>query len=415
MIKKLKVRFLTLCMTSLFALLTVIVAGMNVINYTTVVNDADEILSLLSENRGVFPDIEHMPNDRMGKGEERFPDFSPELPYESRYFSVVLDNRGSVIFTDTSRIVAVDPKTAMEYAREIYDSGEKQGFKDDLRYSVTKEDDRVRITFLDCTRQLDASRDFLVISISMALVGFIAVFAVIFILSGRILRPIIESHEKQKRFITDAGHEIKTPITIINANVDIMEIEGEDNEALSEIRQQTRRLATLTEELVYLARMEEGDRSLRMVELPLSEVVSETAASFRIPVQLGRKTLECAVEPLLSVRGDVKAIERLVSILMDNAVKYSEDGGSIRLELTAQNKNAVLTVENTTERQTSKEELQRVFDRFYRSDPSRNSERGGHGIGLSVAKAVVTAHGGRIRAYSHRENTFAVEVVLPLA
>ena len=416
MIRKLKLRFMILCMISLFALLAVIVVGMNVINYTTVVRDADDILSLLSENRGIFPELGRMPDDIFGKAEHRFPDMSPELPYESRYFSVVLDNRGAVIFTDTSRIVAVDSESAADMAREIYDSGETQGFSDNLRYCVTEEENRVRIIFLDCTRPLDSARNFLIISITMALVGFALVSVVIFVLSGRILRPIIESHEKQKRFITDAGHEIKTPITIINANIHLMELESDgDNEALGEIKQQTRRLATLTEELVYLARMEEGDGSLKYVEFPLSETVTEMAASFRTLAQMRGKSFECTADPSIFIKGDIKAMERLVSVLMDNAVKYSGEGGSIRVGLIAQNKNAVLTVENTTDRQLSKEELQRIFDRFYRSDPSRSSELGGHGIGLSVAKAVALAHGGRIRAYSHLENTFAIEVILPLA
>ncbi|MBQ9112143.1 MAG: HAMP domain-containing histidine kinase [Clostridia bacterium] len=423
MIRKLKIRFILLSMSSLLVLLSVIVVGMNVINYTSVVSETDEILTLLSQNKGRFPDNQPEHNGGndipapelpgMGQGNRLPQHMSPELPYESRYFSVLLDPGDTVIYTDISRITAVDEAAAIDYADKAMDSGKDRGFVGDFRFVRYSEGDLTRITFLDCGRRLDSFYTFLYTSIFIAFAGLITVFFVICFFAGRIIRPIAESYEKQKRFITDAGHEIKTPLTIINANVDILEMEIGPNESLTDITQQTKRLTSLTNDLVYLARMEEAENTLQMIELPVSEIVQETATSFNALAQADGKTLICNIQPLLSLNGNLKAIEQLVSVLMDNALKYSPEGGIIELELSKQNRSVVLTVFNTTNTPIDTAALDSVFDRFYRADPSRNSETGGHGIGLSVAKAIVTAHGGRITASSKDNRSFKITAVFP--
>lgn len=407
MIKKLKIKFIALSMTSLFILLLIIVAGMNIINYTSVCAQADEILSLISQNRGVFPDFK-------GKGPDRLPrNMSPELRDESRYFSVLLDNSGNLIHVETSRITSVDTTTAIEYARNVMEKGKVRGFIDGFRFVQSHEGNTIRIIFLNHERQLDSFYHFLLISTGMALAGFIVVFFIISFCAGKITRPIAEAYEKQKRFITDAGHEIKTPLTIINTNVDILEMDIEENECLEDIKQQTKRLTDLVNDLVYLARMEESENSLQMIEFPVSEVIQEIAMPFKTLAQAQEKDFTCNVAPMLSMQGNNKAIEQLVSILMDNALKYSPKGGTISLDFSKQNKTLSLTVFNTTQTDVNPEDLKFVFDRFYRTDKSRNSETGGHGIGLSVAKAIVTAHGGKIHASTPDGNSFQITVSLP--
>ena len=409
MIKKLKRKFVALSMVSLFVLLAVIVAGMNLINYTSVVRDADEVLTLLSQNRGVFPEFggggreNHMP-----------PNMSPELPYESRYFSVLLRANGDVLHTETGRISAVDPSMAIAYANSVQKSGKARGFADRFRYMRTVEGDTVRITFLDCGRKLDAYFGFLLTSIGMALLGFGIVFFVIFFFAGKFIQPIAESYEKQKRFITDAGHEIKTPLTIIQANTDVLEMDIGQNECLEDIRGQAARLTRLTNDLIYLARMEENGQNLQKIDFPLSEVVEEAARPFSTLAQTQGKTFLCEVQPMLTLRGDQKAIEQLIYILMDNALKYAAPDSAISLTLKKQGKALVLRVCNAVEAAISPDGLQHIFDRFYRTDLSRNSETGGHGIGLSVANAIVRAHDGKIQAQMSDSHTFQMTVTLPI-
>lgn len=404
MIKKLKARFIVLSMTSLFALLSLLVVGMNLINYTTVVSDADQVLALLSKNKGTFSDPElHLPHD-----------MSPETPYESRYFSVYLNSSGSVINTETSKITSVDSATAIRYAQTVTEREKDRGFIGKYRYLCYQEPSGSRIVFLDCGRNLQSFRSFLTASVGIALGGLIAVFFVIFFFAGRIIRPIAESYEKQKRFITDAGHEIKTPLTIINANVDVLEMElDEGNEFLEDVRSQAKRLTSLTNDLVLLARMEEAQESMQKIDFPLSEVVADAALPFRTPAQAQGKEFLCSIQPTLTLNGNGKAIQQLVSILMDNALKYSPTGGTISLTLEQRAKTISLTVFNTTDAEIRRDQLSRVFDRFYRTDSSRNSETGGHGIGLSVAKAIVTAHGGKIQASSHDGRSFCITALFP--
>ncbi|MBQ8182744.1 MAG: HAMP domain-containing histidine kinase [Clostridia bacterium] len=416
MIKKLKIKFICLAMVSLFLLLTIVVAGMNIINYNSVVAEADRTLEFMSQNKGGFPDFE--PG---GKGaplmptEKPLPEhMSPETPYESRYFSVLITDSGEVLQTETSRIASIDEDTAKEYALKALNSKKLSGFADEFRYAVSREGEGWRITFLNCGRNLDSFYRFLCASVGMAAAGFLLISLIISFFANRFVRPVAQSYEKQRQFITDAGHELKTPLTIINANVDILEMDIESNECLADIRQQTERLTTLTNDLVYLARLEEAEKKLKKIELPISELVSETAESFRALAQTRGIKFVCNVEPMLSAEGDFKSLQQLVCVLTDNAGKYTTDGGVVEVSLAKQSKYIRLKIFNTTAQPVNGKELQYVFDRFYRSDPSRNSETGGHGIGLSVAKAIVEAHNGKIKASTPDEKSFEIIVHLPL-
>ncbi len=411
MIRKLKFKFVTLAMAALVVLMVVVVAAMNIINYASVVEESDTILSVLSENRGNFP---------QGGGGNNFgnrlpPNMSPETPSESRHFTVVIDENGNVSNTNMSQIAAIDRTTAIEYAEKVLEKQNDKGFIGNFRYIVNKEFNATRISFLDCGRRLDAFKSFLYTSIGVALAGLVVVFFAVFVLSGRIIRPIAESYEKQKQFITDAGHEIKTPLTIINANVDILEMElGEGNESLQDIQQQTKRLRSLTDDLVMLARMEEAEQKMVKVGFPISDVVAETAAPFKHLAISQGKEFVLNIQPMLSFYGNDKSINQLTCLLLDNALKYSPSDGTIALTLVRQNKTLYLSCFNTTKTEVNPEQLKHVFDRFYRTDSSRNSDTGGHGIGLSVAKAIVTAHGGKIYAFTKDGNSFQITAEFPL-
>jgi len=405
MIRKLQIKLIALSMVALFALLSVIVVSMNVLNYNAVVAEADQTLSIIAQNRGVFPDFE---------ANKRPPNMSPEAPYEARYFSVLLGKNNEVLQADTGRIKAIDTKQAINYAAQVISDNTERGFIDSYRFVRYTEVNATRITFLDCGRKLDAFKTFLFISCGMAFVGYLLFFFVLLFFSNKIIHPVAESYEKQKRFITNAGHEIKTPLTIIKAEVDVLEMEYGENEWLSDIQTQANRLTTLTNDLVYLSRMEEADTSLQMIEFPFSDMVSETALSFKAVAQTQNKVFEQNIRPYISLTGNEKALQQLVNILLDNALKYSPENGSISLNLDNQNKSVRLSVFNTSENYISKESLSLLFERFYRIDQSRNSQTGGYGIGLSVAKAIVEAHNGRIEAKSEAGYSLQITVILPI-
>lgn len=237
-------------------------------------------------------------------------------------------------------------------------------------------------------------------------------------LSGRIVKPFSENYEKQKRFITDAGHEIKTPLAIIKADAELLEMELAEtelagNEWLQDIQTQTERLTGLTNDLIYLSRMEENDNRMQMIDFPFSDMVKDMAQSFQAVAKTGGKTFTCNEIPLLSLRGDEKALSQMVSVLLDNAVKYSGEKGEISLTLEKQGKNLRLCVSNTAEG-ISQENIKHMFERFYRADASRSSGTAGYGIGLSIARAVVAAHKGKISASSRKGGRVEVTVLLPV-
>lgn len=281
------------------------------------------------------------------------------------------------------------------------------------RFCKQQDSGAVRILFLDCGRELESFRRFLLASILLSGAGFLLVFAVVVYCSGRIVRPFAESYEKQKRFITDAGHEIKTPLTVLQADADILEMELGSNEWLSDMQGQIKHLSALTNDLVSLARMEEGETALHLLEIPVSDVISEAAESFRSLAQAQGKTLAVRVEPMLSMAADEKSIRQLIGILLDNALKYSPEGSEITLNFSKQARQLKLTVTNTSSAPLPGENPDILFERFYRVDSSRNSQTGGHGIGLSIAKAIVTAHGGKIHAATIADTALQITAQFP--
>ena len=446
MFNRLRMRFIALSMASLLLVLAVILGAVNLITYRHVVEDADAVLDVLAENGGSFPmlagrgdemgvqppapgqdgvqppeDPAGDPPDGMngdigddaGQKRDRGSVRTAEMPYESRYFTATADESGAVTQVNLGRIAAVNETQAAEYAAAALASGKTCGFADDYRWRAVDTDGGRMIIFLDCGRNLSTFRSFLLSSLGVSAAGLAAVFLLILAFSGRVVRPVAESYEKQKRFITDAGHEIKTPLAIIAADADVLETELDcESEWLSDIRLQTKRLTDLTNDLVYLSRMEEPGAA-QMVEFPLSDVVEETAQSFRSRALRKRQTFTEHIAPMLSLKGDEKAIRQLVGILLDNAVKYAPEEGEIELALERQGKGIALSVRNTTETPVPKESLDKLFDRFYRTDPSRSSETGGHGIGLSIARAVVGAHRGRISAESRDGRTLSITAWFP--
>ena len=407
MIQKIRIRFISLAMAALFVLLAVIVTGMNVVNYNAIAEDADKKLELLSGNRGTFPEF--------GPG-KKWPmprNMTLETPHEVRYFSVLFSPDWEVIHTDTSRIRAIDEEAAIRYAHQAITTNQVSDYIDHYRFRISSEEDALRITFLDCGREFSSFRSFLLISACMALAGYGAFFFVILFFSKRLLKPITESYEKQRQFITDAGHEIKTPLAIIKADVDVLEMEYGENEWLDAIQGQVQRLADLTNDLVYLSRMEESEDRMQMIEFPFSDVVSETAHAFDAIAQANEKIFQCSVQPMLCLNGNEKAIRQLVNILLDNAMKYSPERGYVSLTAGKQGRYLSLSVQNTTLVPVDKRDLSHIFERFYRMDASRNSQTGGYGIGLSVAKAIVNAHNGRISATTQDDHSLQISVQFP--
>lgn len=403
MISRLRRKFIIISMLSVTAVLAVLIGSINIFNFRNVTREADNIIDMLVEGGGAFP--ERLPpwpdapfTDPFGGRRDMI---SPELRFEARYFTIRISYDGSRIATNTGMIAAVDTSEAWELAEKVFEQGKLEGFEGDYRFRIADLGDSILIVFYDCGRSLNNARSFLWISIFISLIGLLIVFALIAITSKAVVKPAAEAYEKQKRFITDAGHELKTPLAVINADCDVLEMENAGNEWIADIRKQTERLTGLTGRLIYLAKTEEGSKQkMTMIDFPLSDCISEEVESFKGLARASGKTITSEIADGLSYNGDQRAIEELVSILMDNAVKYSPEGGNIEVSLHKQGSKIIFRVYNDTKEPVPADVIKHMFDRFYRADSSRNSETGGYGIGLSIAKGITGFHGGKINAAS---------------
>ena len=304
----------------------------------------------------------------------------------------------------TDRISAVNSSQAIEYATDVFNHGKEKGYVGTYKYMSGETDDGNLIyVFLDASRELKSYRIFLISSLVITAVGIIAVLVLVILLSGTALKPIIESYEKQKRFITDAGHEMKTPLTVISANAEIIEMENGESQWVSGIKNQVSRLASLTEKLVILSKMEEGVK-LEMNEFSLSEAIFDTCDQYKSISISGGVDFDLAISENIRIVGNENEIRRCISLLLDNAFRYVNKGGFVNVKLQDLVSGTEIKISNSTDG-VEKGSLDSWFDRFYRRDLSRNSDTGGSGIGLSVVKAIVLAHGGSVKAHSQDGKT----------
>lgn len=213
----------------------------------------------------------------------------------------------------------------------------------------------------------------------------------------RAIDPVVQASERQKQFITDAGHELKTPITVIATSLKVLEMETGKQKWIDKAQAQTEKLTELVNSLVTLSRMDEEDSPLKHEKFNISDAVGETAESFRDFAAEAGHGLSISVEPNIEYVGDEYAVRQLASILLDNAVKYAAEGTEIRFSLSKAHRGVTVRCSNECE-SLDTAELDKLFDRFYRADKSRSS--GGFGIGLSIARSIAEGHKGSIKAVS---------------
>lgn len=416
---RLRRKFVLVAMISVTMVLSGMIAAINVANYANVCSRADDRLGLLAQGGGAFPQDEAYGSAGAQKGGSSRPDgpegvvHSPEAPFETRYFTVVLDGQLDLVAVDTGQIAAVTEEDAVKFAEELAQRGSSSGFIGVYRYAAidSSSDGTTMYIFLDCTRELDSFTTFLHMSIAVSALGWLLVLTLVIVLSRFAVKPIVEGYEKQKRFITDASHEIKTPLAVIRASNEVLEIEHGGDEWTESINEQVTRLSELTERLVFLARMDEGPATLEMGEVRLSDVVEAAVELYRPVAESRGKRLSADIAPDAMCRGDRVALSQLMELLLDNATRYASYGSVIDVRLSQRGRQREIEVSNACE-VMPEGDLERLFERFYREDTSRSSQTGGSGVGLSVARAIAEAHGGTVRASRHGGDTIVFTVRL---
>ncbi len=402
MLKTLRRKFIWSAVLSFASAIILILGIVNAVNYYNVMLNVDARIDMLSGNgmqQENGPGGEDPIRQRFGGMFGLGGRVSDEAMFDSRYFTVTLNEKGTAVEINTGKIAAIASEDAEMLADTLYGRNLTRGVVDTYRFRAEQRGPFTVYFFLDCSRELTTFYSFLTISVLAALIGLAVVTALIVICSKMAIAPVAESYNKQKRFITDASHELKTPLAVINAANEVTELESGETEWTKSIHKQISRLTSLTEKLVMLSRMDEENYKPNIAPFNLSDAVRETADSFAPVAQYKGKNYTVQIEDGITCEGDENALRQLVSLLVDNAMKYSDDGGDISVSLKKSGRNTELKVENTTPG-IQKGDQSILFERFYRADASRNSATGGHGIGLSVAKAIVGAHKGKITAVS---------------
>ena len=368
------------------------------------------LMELILDNDGELPE-----RSAFNARQARYLALNNESLYEARFFSV--EEKDDDLTLVTRHIAALSEEDALALAETALDlSGDigKITVAGDRKFHYLRRDEddgSTMIVVLDATSRYGLIHLIMTYMAALWLAVLLLYVVIMGRFSGRVVRPFIENDEKQKRFITNASHELKTPLAVISANTEMTEVLGGVTKWTQSSRRQIARLQALIEDLVVLARLDEM-KEADMADVDLSTIVSETAEPFRSVAESAGKQFQTEVIPDLRLRGDGRGLQQVVSILLDNAVKYCDENGTIAISLEARShgKGARITVANTY-KAGSDVDPSRFFERFYRQDESHNSEKSGFGIGLSMAKEIVERMKGKIRAgYCNGMIRFVVEI-----
>lgn len=406
MIYSLRRKLIWISGISVISVFIIIFAAIYIVSTHQLNTAMDTLTDRISSNDGRFPEIDEE-NPPPPRG---FSDFiTEETKFSTRFFTVRYDKNGDIASADLEFVASVTEETAQDYAGEVMEWNRERGWIKGYRYKVYQTSTGQAIVFVDGNMNRSMTSMLLVAAGLVLVLSLTVILILIIIFSKRAVRPVAESYEKQKQFITDANHELKTPLTLILTNLDIVEAEVGKNEWLEDIRAEGERMNALVKQLVTLTRMDEDRTDMSRENFSLSDAVTDTISEFQTLSEERRKPIKARVQPDVSYCGDEAGIRHVVSILLDNALKYCDPGGEILISLTGKH-HPVLCVENTCDTVDTLE-LDKLFDRFYRADPSRTFT-GSFGIGLSIAKAVVEKHHGDICAYKKDATHIGFRVVL---
>ena len=437
MIKKLRRRLTLLVIGVLVVVTAGIVLSIDVINRRNIDSAATSALDILAANEGRRPALQASAPPEKPEGDDMEPPESDGTPpalavnprqrredrrrgYElatgasslaslSNAYTVRLDGQGGVTEWSSDRADLYTDDQIQAFADAALADGRSNGRVDTQYFRLVDSGESRLLIALDARLEFLSARRMLRATVLVASLACLLLSAGAYLLIRRMLQPVQASFDRQKQFVWDASHEFKTPLAVISANAELLSREIGPNEYLGYIQSEVKRTDSLVQSLLTLARMDKGTVAVQMRRFDLSQALLGVALPFESTVFEAGRTLETDIPENIWLRGDAGMIQQLAVILLSNALKYADEGGTLRLTLAQKGRGATITVYNTG-KGIAPENLERIFDRFYREDLSHNSEVAGNGLGLAIARTIVQAHKGHIRAESHygRDATFIV-------
>ncbi len=419
MIKKLRIRITAVIMAGLTLLIAAVVIGIYIFMQRSETEETDKAVdSALSavtreemEKRGDDKKPEPPEDDDPSKRNLSANNRQPAKRQASRnWISVLLSSDGTVkeIAYSSSYNKPDNEDEIGEAAESIAAQNSENGYirlsDVSYRYFIKKSGGRTRVIFIDRTNQTETMGRLLIVLIFVGIGALVILFPISVLVSGWIVRPISRAWSSQKEFFANASHELKTPLTVISANIDVITSEPDKTVAEEEkwfeyIRSETGKMSKLINQMLYLSKDDREETKLLMSEFNVSEAIEGVClATEALAFEKGHN-LVTEIGSDISCTGDKEMIERLANILIDNAIRHSVGGEEVKVKLHRRKNRNILAVTNKGE-YIPPEELSRLFDRFYRTDKSRTSSTGGFGLGLSIAKAIADKHKGTLTAAS---------------
>ena len=408
MIKKLRLRFIISALLSILFVLSATIVAINVSNYIKTENESTRILNMIAENeqKDVTEPGGSSGGTWGGYGGGNRPPRENDTRNKEHYFIVLFSTEGEILYSNYTHIFTIEDEAAQNLAIEAFQGKQTQGKRGNLRYK--KEDvtystsgpmpfeyNYVFVTFVDISEKMNSFDEFLKNSVIISSVSYAVIAALIIISSHFVFKTSEESYKKQKAFITNASHELKTPLTIINTDIEILKMDHGDNEWTDSITDQVRRLTTMTNQLVTLSKLDENSLdNYPMTNISLTELAKESVSAFSPTLEKNGFNFSSDIDEDLMIRGNRNLINELFYILMDNALKYAKAKGNVSLSV-KKNKNKV-EINFVNDIEDEEVDINQLFERFYRSPHSSKKE--GSGIGLSIAKEIVDLHKAKISA-----------------
>ncbi len=407
-IKKMKNRFILLAMASFIVVMIFVGILIFLVNLAVSRREISMVLDYIIENDGDLPVaistvIESDEGDdgkpamenifRISRGYE-----SPEFLFDTRYFAVIFNGDDSVRDVKTGYIAAVNEEEAVDYAREVKSRTAKFGKHGNYYYKIRKRADKsVIVVFLESANEIRVNDRLLYFAMYMVALGMIISFVLVNLLAGRVVKNEVRNAELQKQFLTNISHELKTPLAVIRANTEILEMKNGESEWSASIMKQIERMDGLIKNLVTITRAQEQDGKEGKKTVDLTAVVNETVENFSAIASQEEKKFTSEIAPGVKIKAHEGQMRQLAALLVDNAIKYCDDGGEVKVTLSRKAIGARLVVANTF-KDGENLDCERFFDRFYRADESHNVEQGGYGVGLSIAESIVRRQKGSINA-----------------
>lgn len=386
-------RFIGAAMAAMFAVIFTLFLGINVWNYGNITSQQDRTLQrLLTE------ELKAPPLDKLGP-------FSPEVSYMMRFFSVRYDN-GNEVKINSDYIATVSKSEAKTLADKVIAEKKERGYIGGYRFLSESSKGGRTVIFLNSEKELQGARSLLFITAAIAVLCLATTFVLVLLFSKRAIAPYVKNLETQKKFITNASHELKTPLTAIATSAEVLYAE-EPSEWVNNIKLQTAKMSKLVTDLTTLSRLDEERPFSNETPFSLSDAVWEICEPFKTLAKAKQKSFTSEIEDGLQLTKDRAAVCQILSVFLDNAIKYSPENGEISLKVAKNGRKTEISVTNDCLPEDDID-TEKLFDRFYRGKSSRKKPEG-TGIGLSIAKSAADATGGKIFAVKQdREITFKI-------